>query len=375
MSKRGDNIHKRKDGRWEGRIKVGSYPNGKTKYRSLYGASYKEVKEKMVSFGDGSISIKPPGSGKTLEELLVLWLQNGEVSRKGSTNLKYQYMIERHIVPCIGKQKLSSITSHKINTFLDNKLKTGRLDGKGGLSPSYVKTMALILQAAFDYGKSEKISPDISITISKPDTGKEELRILDKQEQKTLEAHLANDIDSTKIGTMISLHTGLRIGEICALSWDDIDLKNNIIHVRHTISRVKKDDNNAEFGTALIIDSPKTKSSFRDIPISSSLRPYLLLFEKQKTSEYVVSDDEGYLSPRTFDYRYHRLLNECGIESLNYHALRHTFATRCIEVGVDIKTLSELLGHSSVTITLNTYVHSSIELKRIQIEKLCTMAV
>ena len=320
MSKRGDNIHKRKDGRWEGRIKVGSYLNGKTKYRSLYGSSYKEVKDKMASFGDSSISTKPPGSGKTLEELLVLWLQNGEVSRKGSTNMKYQYMIERHIVPCIGKLKLSSITSHKINTFLDNKLKTGRLDGKGGLSPSYVKTMALILQAAFDYGKSEKISPDISVTISKPDTGKEELRILDKQEQKTLESHLKNDIDSTKIGTMISLHTGLRIGEICALSWNDIDLKNNIIHVRHTVSRVKKDKNNAEFGTALIIDSPKTKSSFRDIPISSSLRPYLLLFEKQKTSEYVVSDNEGYLSPRTFDYRYHRLLEACGIESLNYHA-------------------------------------------------------
>lgn len=375
MSKRGDNIHRRKDGRWEGRIKIGSYPNGKTKYRSLYGTSYKEVKEKMMSITESSTTNKGPGSEKTLENLLTLWLQNGEISHKGSTNLKYQYLLERHIIPFIGKRKLSTITSHTINTFLDNKLKNGRLDGKGGLAPSYVKTMALILQAAFDYGKNEKISPDISITISKPDTGKEEMRILDEQELKTLESHLTNDIDSTKIGTMISLHTGLRIGEICALSWDDIDLKNNIIHVRHTVSRVKNDKGHAELSTALIIDSPKTKSSFRDIPISSSLRPYLLLFEKQKTSEYVVSDDNGYLSPRTFDYRYHRLLDECGIKSLNYHALRHTFATRCIEVGVDIKTLSELLGHSSVTITLNTYVHSSMELKRTQIEKLCPIAI
>ena len=375
MSKRGDNIHRRKDGRWEGRIKIGSYPNGKTKYRSLYGTSYKEVKEKMMSITVSSTTNKGPGSEKTLENLLTLWLQNGEISHKGSTNLKYQYLLERHIIPFIGKRKLSTITSHTINTFLDNKLKNGRLDGKGGLAPSYVKTMALILQAAFDYGKNEKISPDISITISKPDTGKEEMRILDEQELKTLESHLTNDIDSTKIGTMISLHTGLRIGEICALSWDDIDLKNNIIHVRHTVSRVKNDKGHAELSTALIIDSPKTKSSFRDIPISSSLRPYLLLFEKQKTSEYVVSDDNGYLSPRTFDYRYHRLLDECGIKSLNYHALRHTFATRCIEVGVDIKTLSELLGHSSVTITLNTYVHSSMELKRTQIEKLCPIAI
>ncbi len=257
MSKRGDNIHRRKDGRWEGRIKIGSYPNGKTKYKSVYGSSYREVKEKMISSETSIIPVRPPGYGKTIEDLLVLWLQNGKISRKGATNLKYQYMLERHIIPCIGKQKLSSVTSHTINTFLDNKIKNGRLDGKGGLSHSYVKTMALILQAAFDYGKSEKISPEIAISISKPDIAKEELRILDKQEQQTLESYLINDIDTTKLGTMLSLHTGLRIGEICALSWKDVDLKNNIFHVRHTVSRVKKTNDNSELETSLIIDSQK----------------------------------------------------------------------------------------------------------------------
>lgn len=158
MSKRGDNIHKRKDGRWEGRIKIGTYPNGKTKYRSLYGSSFREVKEKMSSFRENAPQVSPSGAGKTLEELLDRWLQNGEMCRKGSTNLKYRYMIERHIIPYLGKLKLSSLSSHKINTFLENKLKSGRLDGAGGLAPSYVKTMSLILQAALDYGKAEKFA-------------------------------------------------------------------------------------------------------------------------------------------------------------------------------------------------------------------------
>lgn len=124
----------------------------------------------------------------------------------------------------------------------------------------------------------------------------------------------------------------------------------------------------------MIIDTPKTPASTRDIPISSALLPILASFRSHSSSKYVVSNTNTFLSPRTFEYRYHRLLEETGITPINYHALRHTFATRCIEAGVDVKSLSEMLGHANVGVTLNTYVHSSMELKRKQLEKLTTFS-
>ena len=169
---------------------------------------------------------------------------------------------------------------------------------------------------------------------------------------------------------MISLNTGLRLSEICALKWSDIDFENAILHVRTTVARVRNTGEGSK--TKLIIDRPKTKSSFRDIPISSYLMKMLVsLYEKRK-SEYVVSDQEGFISPRTYSYRFHKVLEKYNVKQVNYHALRHTFATRCIEHGVDVKTLSEILGHSNASITLNTYVHSSMERKREQLEKLTT---
>lgn len=151
-------------------------------------------------------------------------------------------------------------------------------------------------------------------------------------------------------------------------------MQNHIIKVRHTVARVKNSD--ARFGNSscLILDTPKTAASTRDIPISSALLPILTIINNQSSSKFVVSNSESFLSPRTFEYRYHRLLEESGIASINYHALRHTFATRCIEAGVDVKSLSEMLGHANVGVTLNTYVHSSMELKRTQLEKLITFS-
>lgn len=178
------------------------------------------------------------------------------------------------------------------------------------------------------------------------------------------------ETDETKVGVLLSLYAGLRIGEVCALTWGDIDLDERIIHIRHTVSRVNKNIENGAKSTTLIIDRPKTKSSFRDIPLCSKLIPVLAELKKRTASPYVISNREQFISPRTYEYRYHKLLRASGTTDINYHALRHTFATRCIEAGVDVKSLSEILGHADASITLNTYVHSSMERKRIQLEKL-----
>lgn len=375
MAKRGDNIHKRKDGRWEGRYKKGRRSDGTIQYGSVYGKTYAEVKEKLkdtVTFTEAAYI--PQKHVKNFEEALNLWMDNNRIRLKGATINKYQNLIETHILPELGNIKISDLTSTIINTYLSEKMKYGRLDDKGGLSSSYVKSIMLIINAAIQFAVKEGICTPLKTPISKPTLTKKELQILNYDEQKQLETYLQLGEEPSKLGVLLSLHTGLRIGEVCALSWEDIDFTNCIIKVRHTVARVRNTSEKTNNRTCLIIDSPKTKASVRDIPIPSILLPKLISLRKISTSKYVISNNNSFVSPRTFEYRYHRLLSESGVKSVNYHTLRHTFATRCIEAGVDVKSLSEILGHANVGVTLNTYVHSSMEMKRTQLEKLISLS-
>jgi len=375
MSKRGDNIHKRKDGRWEGRYQKGRKLDGTIQYGSVYGKSYREVKKKLSKF---PLEIQknniPKNYERTFGEILTLWLKNNCIRFKGGTINKYQNLIDTHIMPDLGKVKISALTSGVINNFLIQKMQSGRLDHKGGLSPSYVRSIMLIINAAIKFAVEEQICLPLKTPICKPVLTKKELSILSLEEQKKLENYLCIGLNCTKAGILISLHTGLRIGEICALSWEDVDLQNHIIRVRHTVARVQNTDVESHSSTCLIIDSPKTKASIRDIPISSFLLPILISIKKESSSKYVISETDNFVSPRTFEYRYHRLMDKIGITGVNYHALRHTFATRCIEAGVDVKSLSEMLGHANISVTLNTYVHSSMDMKKKQIEKLTSFS-
>ena len=214
--------------------------------------------------------------------------------------------------------------------------------------------------------------PPFKNKICKPNITKSELPILSLENQKALEHHIKSKLTPTSIGVLISLYTGLRIGEVCALCWNDVNFNNRTIYVRHTVSRIKSASGDRK--TELILDEPKTASSKRVVPIPSPLFYSLVDYRKDATSAYVVSNTDSFVSPRTYDARYHRLLSDCHIEDLNYHGLRHTFATRCIEAGVDVKSLSEILGHANVSITLNTYVHSSLEMKKSQLEKLTLLS-
>lgn len=370
MPKKGVNIHKRKDGRWEGRYKVGVHPNGATKYKSVYGNTYTEAKEKLLSaIAEKAIPSKQIKE-RTFSEILQLWLCNNRLRQKGATEHKYRTMIDKHIEPEIGALKLSKISAVMVNSFLENKLKSGRIDKSGGLSPSYVRTMASIIQSALQFAVDEGYCQPLKSTVCKPSIEKKDLRILSKDEQDQLEAFLYGGIDLVGLGIMISLYAGLRIGEICALSWEDIDLASGVIHIRHTIARVPCTDPQIDAKTTLILDTPKTKASLRDIPISSLLQEQLSVLKGTSSSGFILTDSQTFVSPRTYEYRFHKVLDNCGIDQVNYHTLRHTFATRCIEAGVDVKSLSEMLGHASVTITLNTYVHPSMDLKRLQLEKL-----
>lgn len=367
MPRRGENIRKRKDGRWEARYPKGKNENGRTVYGAVYGLTYREAKEKRQRLGVNPTAA--PRSGKTFQTLLSDWLEDNRIRLKPSTVYRYQYLIDTHIAPELGHIPINQLDAPRINAFLADKRTAGRRRGEGGLSAAYIKSITLVIGSALRFGAERGLCPLIGSRLNKPVVTQRELPMLNAEQQRILETALAENTDGTKIGICISLYTGLRIGEVCALRWEDVDLRNAVLHVRHTIVRVRTDPPAAE-KTRLTIDAPKTQASLRHIPICSALLEHLREFAANATSAYVISRGETFVSPRTFEYRFKKVLRESGLPPINYHALRHTFATRCIEAGVDVKSLSEMLGHANSAVTLNTYVHSSMELKRIQVEKL-----
>lgn len=374
MAKKGENIRKRKDGRWEGRYKSGQKTDGTAKYTSVYGKSYSEVKNKLINAKADIVSFeRNPYAEKKFGEILFLWLKSTQIKIKGATEAKYNYMIKKHIVPQLGGIRISKITTPLINNFLYEKSINGRLDGKGGLSASYVKTMAIIIEATMRFAYDEGFCSPLKSQVLKPIAEKKDVPVLSLVDQQQFERFASDNIDQTKTGIYIALYAGLRIGELCALSWDDVDLESQIIHIRHTVTRIRQKNGDTE-KTSLIIDIPKTKASIRDIPIAQTLLPILSYMKAQSASKYVVSSHTDFISPRTFDYRYKKVFHEIGIPVINFHALRHTFATRCIEVGMDVKSLSQMLGHANISITLNTYVHPSMDAMRSQMQKLCTLS-
>lgn len=362
MSRRGENIHKRKDGRWEGRFIQDRGPSGKAIYKSVYGRTYKEVRKKLF---DAKTNEFHESQELLFKELIHAWLDGNRIRYKKSTLTKYNYLIEKHIIPELGDLKAKEISAYQINSFLERKQTQGRIDGRGGLSTTYIRSITLIIKSVLNYGTEEGLCLPLKSTVYKPIPEKKELQILTPEEFVALKAYCCSEITDTSLGVLITLNTGLRIGEICALKWENIDLENQVIYVKNTLSRSKGMDEHWMWE----LEKPKTPKSVRIVPIPMSLIRVLRKYLPQAPEHFVLSGQSSFLCPRTFEYRYHKLLNNSGIPQINFHALRHSFATRCVEAGIDIKTLSELLGHSNVGITLNIYVHSSLEWKRAEIEK------
>lgn len=372
MPRRGDNIRKRKDGRWEARYIRDDCSDPSKKYGSVYGKTYQEAKEKrelIIKLGQQQ---KPSSSGLLFRDLLNAWQDANRVRLKEASISRYQNLIDTHILPELGDKRITQINASAINRFLSTKLEKGRIDGKGGLSAAYVRSISLVIGSAIRYGVSEKMCDPLLSPITKPSLPKKALSVLSTEKQRQLEQELLDAINEEKLLVYLTLYSGLRIGEACALRWEDISLESKLIYVRQTVSRVWYSENGKK-KSKLVVGLPKTESSQRCIPICSKLYTILSSFPHRKRYGYVLpNNDGGFISPRTFEYRYKKILKAAKVELVNYHTLRHTFATRCIECGVDIKSLSEILGHADASITLNTYVHSSIEMKRIQMEKLAS---
>lgn len=288
------------------------------------------------------------------------WLLYKKHKIKESTYLNYSYIINTYLEKEFGRKRLTYFLNHDINEFID--------ELEQNLSNKTVRDIMLVLKSILKYAE-RKYNANFKLDlITIPASQKRELQIFNEKEIKKIEMKCVDSEDIRRIGVLISIYTGMRIGEICALKWEHIDFSKKLINVTQTLQRVYIEKNK----TKIIITPPKTKTSERKIPI-----PQILYNELKKHSvnyskgSYIVTGNENkYIEPRSYQHVYRKVLEDAKIPYRNFHCLRHTFATRCIRVGMDIKSLSEVLGHADVSITLNRYVHSSYDSKKKYMEKL-----
>lgn len=359
MGKKGLNIYHRKDGRWEGRYKDGIQSNGMPKYRSIYAKTYAEVKEKLIAVK--AMTVKPLSvCGLTVERIFTEWLAVKRLKVKESTIENYTFKANKHLLSSLGKVKLSDLSPNMVYDFIQSKL-------EDGLSAKYVSDMVVMLKSIVKYAAKVYRCSNPIADVELPRVEKPEMHLFSKEQQKILKAALLANLNLAKLGILLCLFTGIRIGELCALQWNDIDLIGRTISITKTCQRIRCAINGT---TKVVITSPKSRSSVRTIPIPDFLVKLLRGFEPSDRSAYLLSSKGTIIEPRTMQYRFQSILRKAGLPSMNYHCLRHIFATTCIEFGFDVKTLSEILGHGTVEITLNRYVHSSIERKRACMDRL-----
>lgn len=291
------------------------------------------------------------------------WLLKQKKFIKESTYANYSNAVYNHIIPNLGTYTLDKINHQILQDFLLDMFYNGRLDNKGGLSEKSVKDIATILKCSLKSAMNLDLMKSINLDFNYPkNTHKKKVYILTKSEQKKITTYILEKLNSRNLGILISLYTGIRIGELCALQWKDINFKKGYITINKTLQRVYIKENNQ--GTSkIIISTPKTKNANREIPLSSNLLEILVKF-KTKDDYYILSGKNKYIEPRTYRKYFNKVLKETKINHINFHSLRHTFATNCIKLGADYKTVSEILGHSNVNITLNLYVHPEMSQKK-----------
>ena len=367
MGKHGENIRKRKDGRWEARLISEYDKTGKAKYRSFYGKTYLEAKEKRISYlRSGAEAQSQQKANKTdkrkvlVSQIMAEWLDSRKDSVKESTYAHYKNLADTHILPKLGCIPLAALTSENINQFLKELLSSGRIDGKGGLSSKTVADIRSVLLLALEYARSKQYPcPDLDKIFS-PHVSRPEMKVLTLEQQEKLENYLFRHPGPMELGILITLYGGLRIGELCALQWRDIHFESGTLQVSKTILRIQKEDRDKEKKTQVLVSRPKTDSSNRLIPLPGFLLEFLRNF-RQGSEVYLITGTKFYLEPRMCLEKYKKILKKAGLESHTFHTLRHTFASIAITNGADIASVSEALGHSDKAVTLRMYTHADQE--------------
>ena len=358
MPRHGENIYKRLDGRYEGRYVIGKNAAGKTRFGYVYGYQYAEVRNELLWKKAEQLKAKASVvrcCNVLLRDWLRQWLENELLGRvKESSYQTYLSQINVHLLPILGHIPLSEVTPAVVRGFVV------RMETMG-LAHSTIKGALRLLSAALCSAQEEGLilkNPCKKIRVQSKEAA--EQRVLSRSEQEALRS---TAIKQNDLPTLLSLYTGMRLGEVCALKWSDIDWKKKTVTVRRTVQRMASSENSAGKRTLLMIGSPKSKRSHRVLPI-----PEFVLALLRNTFQNATADDAFIFGkanraaePRTMQRHFHRLIKALGLSDVHFHTLRHSFAARLMELGVDIQTISVLLGHQSAKTTLDFYGHSLFE--------------
>ena len=346
MEKTGITITKRKDGRYVGKFIAEYADNGKAQYHYVYGKTYEEAENKVL-IGREIATRFLSGRYITVGKVYRKWL-NAVINRvKESTLANYKNKFEKHILPEFGDIPCADLTAGRINAFINKKL-------ADGLSASYVRDIFTVFKTMLKYAQDEYGFRLSLKNVILPKVERKQVEKISDTEQKKLVSHLKANMSLTAFGILLSLFMGLRIGELCGLKWEDVDFRDKILHIRRTVQRISSAKGNRK--TKIVISAPKSATSFREIAIPDALMKYFEMF-RSEADHFILSGTDKPVEPRTMQYRYKKILRFAEVENHNYHKLRHTFATNSAEKGFNVKALSAVLGHSSVTLTLNRYIH------------------
>lgn len=296
---------------------------------------------------------------KNFNETSYEWLEYKEKQIKQSTYYNYKFIIEKYIVPYFNNKNIRKMRD--FNLFID--------DLSTRLSPKTIRDIINVFKAILTYYEDTYSKKLKYKKIVLPKQDKKEIEVLTSKEKDRIEKYCMNFKNLKLLGIIISLNTGMRLGELCALRWKNIDLTEKCIYVKETAQRVYKGKG---IKSKVIIDTPKTKCSVRTIPINTKLLNILKPLKQGYNDDdfFLTGSKTRCLEPRSYQDIFKKVLAKAKVKEHNFHCTRHTFATNCIEVGMDIKTLSKILGHANVQITLNTYVHTSKKQMKKYLEKL-----
>lgn len=374
MPRKGENIYKRKDGRWEGRYIKSRTGTGKIAYGYVYAKTYRETKAKLqekTSLNKSQPAVSAVTSQDLFSSIASDWFESIESQTKESTRNKYLNMLNSYILPLYGERTLDSITYDFIDSHCNFLLVSGGKNGNG-LSAKTVTDVLSLIRNVLKYAIRKGMYVPCDGSAIQVKRTAMPMRVLSKTEQEQLCKYILAEPEPCNMGILVCLFTGLRVGEICALRWEDVSFLDQTIHVHHTLQRVQNKLGKGS-KTKIVVTTPKSACSIRTIPIPDELNKILAAYKKSSSGYLLTNDVSRFVEPRTMQNRFKKVLKLNGIEPANFHAIRHTFATRCIEVGFDVKSLSEILGHATVNITMNRYVHPTLELKKENMKKLSSL--
>lgn len=366
MARKGENIRKRQDGRWEARYKKGRDQNGHIRYGYLYARTYREVKEKkremlIHMIREQDTGRKPAVSREclTIRTAGELWLEETRTRVKDTTYSNYYLILKNHIFPDFGDVVIRRLDNALIAEYAAQLLQKGK-------KPGTVKVILGILKNILRFAEQHHCFPEETLHFPKIASPKSQPRVMPLSDYRKLSGYLEQSQKPFEFGILLCMYTGIRIGELCGLRWEDFDFDSGNLTINRTVTRIE----NPEYlpgasgqRTRLLIGTPKSVSSIRQIPLPDLIIQKAIDYRRED-GIYLLTGTQKCMEPRTVQRRYQRLLKRCDITPVNIHAMRHQLSSRWIEYGFDIKALSEILGHASTRTTLDIYVHCNNTKKR-----------